>query len=338
MLTERRADILGLLVNEYIDTAEPVSSRALVDRHHLDISSATIRNELAALEQDGYITHPYTSSGRVPSDRGYRLYVEALMDEQPVGAGEQRTIEHQFHQSAAGLDEWLSLAATVLAAWVGNAAVVTQPRATVARLKHVQLVHLRDDAALVVAVMDDGRVQQRIVPVRVAVDQPQLTARAERLNALFAGREAQAARAAASELTDADEQLVANAVAELIEEHRAAAETHLEGLQAVLEQPEFSSSERMLEAVRHLVAYELDRLLVFAGDVEPGGTRVLIGGENEDAWMQDWSVVVSSYGDLDGPGGTVAVLGPMRMHYARTIPRVRYVAELMGNLIREAAG
>ena len=84
--------------------------------------------------------------------------------------------------------------------------------------------------------------------------------------------------------------------------------------------------------------YELDRLLVFAGDVEPGGTRVLIGSENEDAWMQDWSVVVSSYGDLDGPGGTVAVLGPMRMHYARTIPRVRYVAGLMGNLIREAAG
>ena len=188
MLTQRRAGILNLVVDEYIDTATPVSSRALVDRHRLDVSTATVRNELARLEQDGYITHPYTSSGRVPSDRGYRLYVEALMDEEPVAADDQRTIEHQFHQSAAGLDEWLSLAAAVLAAWVGNAAVVTQPRAAVARLKHVQLVHLRDDAALVVAVMDDGRVQQRIVPVRVAVDQSQLTARAERLNVLFAGR------------------------------------------------------------------------------------------------------------------------------------------------------
>ena len=115
MLTERRADILGMLVDEYIDTAVPVSSRALVSNPRLEVSSATIRNELAALEEDGYITHPYTSAGRVPSDRGYRLYVEALMAEEPLSASEQRTVEHQFHQVSGGLDEWLGLASTVLA-------------------------------------------------------------------------------------------------------------------------------------------------------------------------------------------------------------------------------
>ena len=120
MLTERRAAILGMVVSEYINTAEPVSSRAIVARNHLDVSTATIRNELARLEEDGYITQPYTSAGRVPSDLGYRTFVEMLMAEEPVRADEQRTIEHQLHQVMGGLDEWLSLAATILAGAVGK--------------------------------------------------------------------------------------------------------------------------------------------------------------------------------------------------------------------------
>ena len=326
-----------MLVSEYIATAAPVSSRALVGRRQLDVSAATVRNELAALEGDGYITHPYTSAGRVPSDLGYRLYVESLMAEEAVPSTERRTVEHQFHQASSGLDEWPSLAATVLASWVDNAAVVTQPRARITHLKHMQIVYLREDTALLVAVMDDGRVRQRIVATATPATQEQLSARAERLNARCAGCDAGVAREVAADLTDPDESAAALAVAELIEEHRAAAETYLEGLQAVLGQPEFSSTERMLQAVRHLVAYELERLLASAADMEPGGTRVIIGRENADPWMQDWSVVVSSYGGRRGPAGTMAVLGPTRMHYARTIPRVRFVATLMSNLMGEVA-
>ena len=334
MLTERRADILGLLVSEYIDTAAPVSSRALVGDDRLDVSAATVRNELAALEQDGYITHPYTSAGRVPSDRGYRLYVESLMSEEPLHAAERRTIEHQFREVGGGMDERLGLAATVLSSWVGNAAVATRPRARLARLKHVQLVHLREGAALLVAVMDDGRVQQRVLGLHSPAGQRELTARAERLNGRCAGQDAVVARAAAAELTDADDREAAAVLAEVIEEHRAAEDTYLEGLESMLEQPEFSSPDRMLEAVRHLAAYELYRVLL-ATEIEPGGTRVMIGSENADAWMREWSVVVSAYGDREGPSGTLAVLGPTRMHYARTIPRVRYLATLMSDLINE---
>ena len=335
MLTERRADILGMLVSDYIATAEPVSSRALVGRRGLDVSAATIRNELAALEQDGYITHPYTSAGRIPSDLGYRLYVESLMHEERVPPTERRTVEHQFHQASGGLDDWLGLAASVLAGWVGNVAVVTRPRARVARLKRVQLVHLRDDAVLLVAVMDDGRVQQRMMMLDSPIDQRALDACADRLNARCAGRGVAAVRLAAEELAEGDERAAAMALAELIERHRAAEGTYLEGLQVVLEQPEFSSPERMLEAVRHLVAYELYRVLGPAADIEPGSTRVSIGSENEDPSMRDWSVVISTYGNLAGPAGTVAVLGPTRMHYARTIPRVRYVATLISDLLPE---
>ncbi|MSQ42159.1 MAG: heat-inducible transcription repressor HrcA [Dehalococcoidia bacterium] len=334
-LTDRRADILARLVDEYIDTAVPVSSRALVDRHRLGLSTATIRNELAALEQDGYVTHPHTSAGRVPSDRGYRLYVQTLMTEEAVPQTERRTVEHQFHQASGGLDEWLSLAATVLAGWVGNAAIVTRPRARITRLKHVQLVQLHEDTALVVAVMDDGRVQQRILSLHGLLTQRELSASAERLNARLSGRDAEVARAVGQELTSANDRLAALIVAELIESHHATEGPYLDGVQVVLEQPEFASPERMLEAVRHLVAYELDRVVSVAADVEPGGTKVMIGSENSDPWLQEWSIVISSYGGRGGLAGTVAVLGPMRMHYARTIPRVRYLSALIDNLMRE---
>ena len=334
MLTERRAAILGMVVNEYISTAEPVSSRAIVARHHLDISTATIRNELARLEEDGYITQPYTSAGRVPSDMGYRTFVEMLMSEEPVEAQEQRTIEHQLHQVVGGLDEWLSLSATILAGSVGNAAVVTRPRAASSRIRHAQLVELNHDTALLVAVMDDGRVRQRMLPLQSPTSQAQLTDRAVRLNARIEGADARMARAVAAELVDADEAATARAIADLIDEQRIAEETFLDGLNAVLKQPEFLDTDRMLEAVATLQAYRVRRVLEQAIDAQIGATQVVIGREHGDDSMQEWSMVISRYGDEDAIG-TVAVIGPTRMAYHRTIPRVRYVARLMSHLLHE---
>ena len=334
VLTRRRTEILGLVVHEYIDTAAPVSSRALVSRHGLNVSTATIRNELARLEEDGYVAQPHTSAGRIPLDRGYRLFVEELMAEEPVGLDEQRTIEHQFHQAPARLEEWLSLAATVLAAAVANVAVITRPSNRLMRLRHVQLVHLHDETVLLVAVMDDGRVQERILQMSRTEAQDGLSARAARLNARIAGGDADAVRTIADDLVDADDERVVRAVAELIEEHRIAGETYLEGLRSALEQPEFASADRMLEAVRHLQAYDLLRALPTPNELSPGATRVMIGSENGDDWMQDWSVVTSAFGDYSGPLGTIAVLGPTRMRYGYTIPRVRYVASLVSALLQ----
>ena len=333
MLTERQAGILRLVVEDYVETAEPVSSRALVERHRLSVSSATIRNEMARLEEDGYITHPHTSAGRVPSEIGYRHYVEALMAEDPLAPEEQRTIEHQLHQVLGGLDEWLSLAATILAASVGNVAVVTRPQATGAHLKHMQLVELHGDSVLLVAVMDDGRVRQRILPQRTPIPQEGLNDCAARLNARASGFGAAATRRLAGELTDPDESVIVRTVADLIEEQRYSEETFLDGLRVALEQPEFATVDRMLLAVQQLQAYRVRRLVDHARTERLGIIRVLIGREHGDSGMQEWSVVTSSYGDVAGSIGTVAVLGPTRMRYERTIPRVRYVAALMSHLI-----
>jgi heat-inducible transcriptional repressor len=335
VLTERRESLLGLVVDEYVATALPVSSRALVSRHRLGVSPATVRNELAKLEDEGYITHPHTSAGRVPSDRGYRYYVEVLMTEEPLQRDEARTIAHQFHQAERNLDEWLTLAAAVLASAVTNAVVVTRPRSPLPRIRNVQLVQLRADAALLVVVMDDGAVRERVLPLVTPAEQAELHARAEHLGEHVTGSAAARIRRVAESIEEPELAAAAIAVAELAEEHRSWQETFLEGLPALLAQPEFATGERMLDAVRRLESYEVGRLLEVAEPAAAGDTRVVIGSENPDSEMQDWSVVVSRYGDDDAIG-TLAVVGPTRMHYERTIPRVRFVAALMGSLLHES--
>lgn len=338
MLTERQAAILSMVVDEYVQTAEPVSSKALVDRRRLEVSTATIRNELARLEAEGYVTHPYTSAGRVPSDQGYRFYVEALMSEEPVTVEERRTVEHQLHQIAGDLDDWLSLTATILSTLVGNVAVVTRPRTQSVRLRNAQLVELSRDSSLLVAVMDDGRVRQRIVLAPEAVDQDHLNERARRLNQVLAGKDANEIRAAAADLLDPDDLAVTEVLGEILREQRIAEETYVEGLSNALRQPEFADVDRLLEAVGQLQAYRLRSLLEPAVEghvvATSGSLRVVIGTENTDSGMQDWSMIVARYGETDA-SGAVAVIGPTRMAYQRTIPRVRYVASLMSQLLYE---
>lgn len=337
MLNQRRADILNLVVDEYIDTAVPVSSRALVDRHHLEFSTATIRNELARLEEEGYITHPYTSAGRIPSNIGYRFYVERLMAEEPVTPAEQRMIEHQFHQAAPGFDDWLRLAASILAAAVGNVAVVTRPQRTLPALRHAQLVHLRDGAALLVAVLDDGSVRQRIAGMPEGDTQTLLNARAERLNARAADQGAAALRDMVPDIEDEADRTLTLDIAELLDEHDHDTELYIAGVRSTLEQPEFDSTDRILDAVQHLEAYHLrGALRVF--ETPADGARILIGDENPEDWLQEWTLVVSAFGGPEGATGSVAVLGPTRMRYGRTIPRVRYFSSLISDLLREIEG
>ena len=340
MLNQRRADILNLVVDEYIDTAVPVSSRALVDRHRLEFSTATVRNELARLEEDGYITHPYTSAGRVPSNVGYRFYVERLMAEEPVTMAEQRMIEHQFHQAAPGYDDWLRLAASILAAAVGNVAVVTRPLRAAPTLRHAQLVHLRPGGALLVAVLDDGSVRQRIVGVPEAESQDRLNERAARLNARCADCDAATLRADLDDPADVDDEhdrSLMLEIAELLDEHDTDAELYIAGVRPALEQPEFDSTERILDAVQHLEAYHL-RGALRATETPDDGARIVIGDENPDEWLQAWTLVVSAFDGPEGATGTVAVLGPTRMRYGRTIPRVRYFSSLITDLLQEVEG
>ena len=188
MLTERRAAILQLIVDVYVRSAMPVGSENIVRTHRLGLSSATLRNEMARLEEDGYIRHPHTSSGRVPSDKGYRYYVETLMQDTEIPNEEKLRILHQFHQSSMEISEWLQLAASVLAQAASNLAVVTAPRAISAKLKHLQLVELSEAVALLVLVTEDVKLHQQVVSLPEPLSQDELTRMAARLNQRLAGK------------------------------------------------------------------------------------------------------------------------------------------------------
>jgi heat-inducible transcriptional repressor len=331
-LTERRARLLSLIISEYVDTATPVGSDSVVRKHALRVSSATIRNEMARLEEEGYISHPHTSAGRVPSDKGYRYYVEALMEERDLPWETKQTIRHQFHQAGREEDEWIHLAAAVLARAVENAAVVTVPRTREGRLKRIEIIGIQENAALLVLVLQQARVKQQILLFPEPIEQDQLTAISNHLNDAFRGYSAAEISRSQVQLTQL-EWHVANAVREIIASADSGYDVaYLEGVRNVLTKPEFASSEKVLNLLDVLEQRNLQKLIPFQ-QIEGQGVTVMIGAEHEDDAMRDYSVVISRYGKSDSIGGAMAVLGPTRMHYPETISTVRFVADLMGEML-----
>ncbi len=341
-LSERRARILALIVEDYVDSAQPIGSATLVARHDLDLSSATVRSEMAALEDDGLITHPHTSAGRVPSDRGYRTYVGSLMNERPLTSEEELTILHQFHQSVADLERWVALSASVLANAMRNAAIATLPRPAEARLRQLQLVELTGERVLLIAVMNDAAVRQQSFEYAEGVTQERLTRLAGRLNERLAGRAAEeiAALAPAPGPHAALEALVLRCVAELVRDESAAAAEPpvIEGVRELLRQPEYEGdSDRLLDA---LEAVERSRLRRAIPDRPLGAedVAVVIGDENADGPYRDMSFVLARYGPPGGVGGVVGLLGPTRLHYPEAVAHVRYVRDVLTELTRRFYG
>jgi heat-inducible transcriptional repressor len=294
---------------------------------------------MAWLEEHGYLTHPHTSSGRVPTDQGYRHYVEALMREEELPWQEQQTIRHQFHQIERGQDAWVHLAASLLAQLADNAAVVTVPRNDVCRLKHLELVSLQDRTALLVLVLDQGRLEQQVVGLDEPATQDELRDVAGKLSNLLAGRSAIEIARQPDDLTSLELTIIniIEVVMRAIDE--GFDEAYLEGLRNLLRQPEFSESGRALGLLELLDERTLIRALPLRA-LARGGVTVIIGGENRqllDAGeaMRACSIIVGSYGVPGAVSGALAVLGPMRMRYSRTIPTVRYLSGLMSEMLTE---
>ena len=199
-LTSRQQLILGLVIREYVASeteaedgsrrVQPIGSKMLVERYNLDLSPATIRNELAKLEDQGYLMHPHTSAGRVPTDSGYRYFVETLMGDTDLPPEERYTIAHQFHQARFDLEQWMKLAASVLARTSGSAAIITPPRAAEAHLKHMQLISTQGRLVLLILVLMDGAIKQEMLTLADPLPQTELDAVSSRLNALFNNRTA----------------------------------------------------------------------------------------------------------------------------------------------------
>jgi heat-inducible transcriptional repressor len=346
-LSQRKQQILRALVEEYIHSATPVASETLVRKYRLNFSSATVRHELAGLEEAHLIYQPHTSAGRVPTDLGYRYFVEHLMQESALSLDEQRLIRHQFYQVQDQLDQWVRLTASVMARLLHSAAVMTPPRASVGRLKHFEVLSVTELSAHLVLVLIDGTVKQQRLLLETPIDQEELSASAARLNELFQGKNARQVEALLREHDfSAVEHLICTTLVRILEQHGDPLGDifYREGVLNVLEQPEYSRmgpEEERNERVRKVMeVLEQNRFLpALASHLhESDGVQVIIGGENEWDKMKDVSLVVARYGQEGKIGGLLGVIGPTRMQYGRAIAVVRYMAQVMNELLAEVYG
>jgi heat-inducible transcriptional repressor len=346
-LSQRKQLILRALVEEYIHTAIPVASETLVRKYRLNLSSATVRHELAGLEESMLIYQPHTSAGRVPTDLGYRYFVEYLMQESALSLDEQRLIRHQFYQVQDQLDQWVRLTASVMARLLHSAAVMTPPRAEQGRLKHFEVLSVTELSAHLVLVLMDGTIKQQRLLLDAPLHQEELSALAAHLNELFAEKNAAEVDAALHKYDLSPvEHLVGSTIAHILEQHGDPLGDvfYREGVINILEQPEYSRmgpEEERNERVRKVMeVLEQNRFLpALASHLrQSDGVQVIIGGENEWDEMKDISLVVARYGQEGKIGGLLGVIGPTRMQYGRAIALVRYMAQVMNELLAELYG
>jgi heat-inducible transcriptional repressor len=334
-LTLRQQTILGLVVREYVESTSPVSSRALVEHYGLQVSTATVRNELAQLEELGYLTHPHTSAGRIPTYKGYRHFVERLLGEVELPLHERRTIVHQFHQARRDFEQWIPLATSILARTGRGAALVTAPQAGQSLYKHLQLISTQGRVVLLVLVLRGGMVKQQMLALAEPLNQEDLNEVSDRLNQLcsdLAAGEIEA-RVDGLPLFEAD---VATLVVDIMRRTDAhtAGTVYRDGLREVLRQPEFVEREQAQGLMRVMEERSfLEAVLADALSPEVGSVRVLIGGEGRWDELRACSIVLGRYGVAGFATGALGVVGPTRMLYGRAISAVRFVAGLLSELV-----
>jgi heat-inducible transcriptional repressor len=335
-LSERQRMILQLVVREYVATGHPVSSKTLVENSRVGVSSATIRNEMAALEELGYLEHLHTSGGRIPTDQGYRYFVAHLMGDFELPSSEQLTILHQFRQVELQLEQWIELAAATLARAAGNVSLVSAPIPQSPRLRHIELVSLQPRLGLVILVTTDGAVRQVMVHWPEDADQEILSPLADNLASSLRGLtadEVSARTVGAAGLTRAALDQIATALRGMM----SGAPVRHSGLEHVLSQPEFSGAAEAQELLALLGGGSFLRAMLPRLEEGPG-VQVFIGHENPADELRRLCVVVSTYG-VDGEVvGVLGVVGPTRMAYDRSISSVRYMARLMSDLMADLRG
>jgi heat-inducible transcriptional repressor len=343
MNEDRRLRVLRAIVQDYVQTSEPVGSKALLDRHHLGVSAATVRNDMAALEEEGLIAAPHTSAGRVPTDAGYRLFVDRLSAVKPMSSAEQRAIAH-FLEGAVDLDDVVDRTVRLLSSLTHQVAVVQYPSLARSSVRHIELVPLGGDRVLVVLITTTGRVEQRVVDVGTdlssSAGETTLAALRTELNRATAGR---TLAEASAELTTVPDQVepglrdlvraVGTALQDSFVEEREERVVLAGTANLARVGPDFTMSlGPVLEALEEHVV-----LLKLLGTAAEQGERIAvrIGHENPYAGLQTTSMVATGYGAGSDLVAGLGVLGPTRMDYPTTMAAVRTVATYVSRILAQ---
>jgi heat-inducible transcriptional repressor len=337
-LTSRQKIILSLIVHEHTRTAQPVASKTLIEDYGLPISSATVRNEMNTLAELGLIRQPHTSAGRVPTEEGYRFFVSNLVQQTVLPSATRNTISHQFYQSRRGLDHWLPLAASVLANQSQAVSLVTAPHSEKIAFKHLELISTRGLQVLMVLVLLGGEIRQQILALDEAYSQEVLSRTANHLNQEFENKSLRQIEA----LEPSNDPLVQKILTAILDqmhlsEELVTGELFLDGLSNVLSTPEFAATNQERSPLRLLeerpMLNDLLSRTVLTEDI--GGIQVLIGGEGTWQELRDCSVILTRYGIQDQLSGMLGILGPMRMPYGQAISTVRFVGDLLSDLVTD---
>lgn len=330
---KRRDSVLKIIVSEYIATATPVASEAILRHHSLGVSPATIRNDMASLEDEGFITRPYTSSGGVPLDKGYRFYVETISGQAGLPGDDQKRIRQMMDAAVDEYDRLLKIAATAMAQLVGNAAIVTFPKSAECKYKHIELVEVNQYMAMMVLILSNAVLRRQTVGFGEPVNQQQLGDVAVKFNSEYGGKTRRQIAAKKLVLSPLEKKILGTisdimAGEDVIEYDNS----YLEGLRLMLGQPEFVQRERMLGVLELLEAKGWLKQVI-DWQVTGDGVRVIIGGENRESAMHDLSLVVSNYGVPEQARGAVGIIGPKRMDYTKAISAVNYISSLLSELV-----
>jgi heat-inducible transcriptional repressor len=333
---ERRLAVLRAIVEDYVATEEPVGSKSLVERHGLGVSPATVRNDMAALEDEGYITQPHTSAGRVPTDKGYRLFVDRLTTVKPMSAAEKRAIA-TILDGAVDLDDVVNRSVRLLAQLTRQVAVVQYPTLSRSTVRHVELIALAPARLLVVLILSTGRVEQRIVETEELTDEELVDLRAL-VNRAATGQIIADAATAVRALAPADDATATGAVVEVLVEamsdHRSDERIAVGGAANLARYGDsFDSAVRpLLEALEEHVI-----LLKLLGEASGGDmVTVRIGHEGPYQELSSTSVVATGYGPGDEGFARLGIVGPTRMDYPGSMASVRAVARYVSRILDEA--
>ncbi len=336
MLDERKLSVLRAIVEDYVSTQEPVGSKALVDRHSLGVSPATVRNDMAALEEDGFIAQPHTSAGRIPTDKGYRLFVDRIATVRPLSSAEKRAIS-TFLEGAVDVDDVVQRSVRMLAQLTRQVAIVQYPSLTRSTVRHVELVMLAPLRLLVVLITSSGRVEQRVIETPGEIPDSVVADLRARLNTAAVGQRLPDAAQRLSEIIEAFAppdrpvvSVVATALVEAFSDERSDERVAVGGTANLVRfGDDFDHSIRpVLEALEEHVV-----LLRLLGEATgPSGLTVRIGHEVPYDELSTTSVIAAAYG-VEESLATLGVVGPTRMDYPGTMAAVRAIARYMSRTL-----
>ncbi|WP_121256449.1 heat-inducible transcriptional repressor HrcA [Nocardioides ferulae] len=336
MQEDRKLAVLRAIVEDYVSTEEPVGSKALVERHRLGVSPATVRNDMAVLEDEGYITQPHTSAGRVPTDKGYRLFVDRLTTVKAMTTAEKRAIS-TFLEGAVDLDDVVNRSVRLLSQLTRQVAVVQYPTLSRSTVRHIELVLLSPNRLLAVLILSTGRVEQRLVELAGEITEDELSDLRSRVNRAAMGQTIAAAAQALRDIVppvDGDTmRSVVEVLVDAMEDHRSDERIAVGGAANLARYGDsFDSAVRpLLEALEEHVV-----LLKLLGEAQTGGAvTVRIGREGPYEQLSSTSVVATGYGPRDEALATLGIVGPTRMDYPGTMAAVRAVARYVSRILDE---